>query len=152
MHYRQITPADLPTIFDIRVRTWHNSHGGEELKRMGITHDSVREMMLTTHRGWLAESDGVPVGFVMGDQTTGEMWVIAVLKEFENRGIGRSLMRLVEDWLVSEGCDELWLTTDPDENFRAVGFYQRLGWVDWKIEDGDRFMKKQSEQVIVDDV
>ena len=114
---------------------------------MGITHASVREMMLTTHRGWLAESDGEAVGFVMGNKQTGEMWVIAVLPEFEDRGIGRSLMNLVEDWLVSEGCDELWLTTDPDENYRAVGFYRHLGWKDWRIEDGDRFMKKQSEQV-----
>ncbi len=147
MKYREIKPEDMSAIFDVRVRTWHHPHGAEELERMGITHESVREMLLTTHRGWLAESHAEVVGFAMGNKKTGEMWVIAVLKEFENRGIGRSLMCLVEEWLVSEGCDELWLTTDANEDFRAVGFYKHLGWVDWKIEDGDRFMKKRSEQV-----
>ncbi|MDF1862766.1 MAG: GNAT family N-acetyltransferase [Verrucomicrobiales bacterium] len=150
MNYREITPEDVAAIFDVRIKTWHNPNGAEELERMGITYDSVRQMMMTTHRGWLGESGGAVVGFVMGNKQTGEMWVVAVLKEFENRGIGKSLMRLVEDWLVREGCGELFLTTDPDESFRAVGFYRHLGWEDWKMEDGDRFMKKRSEQVVAD--
>lgn len=150
IQFREIIAEDIPAIFDVRVKTWHNPNGVEELERMGITHDSVRLLMETTHRGWIAEVNGAAVGFTMGNKETGEMWVIAVLEEFENRGIGRSLMRLVEDWLVSEGCDELWLTTDPDENYRAVGFYRRLGWEDWKIEGGDRFMKKKREQVVAD--
>ena len=83
------------------------------------------------------------VGFAMGNRDDGEMWVIAVLKEFEDRGIGRRLLGFVEEWLFAEGWEEIWLTTDPDETFRAVGFYRRLGWRDWKLEpDGDRFMKK----------
>ena len=51
-------------------------------------------------------------------------------------------MALVEDWLWSEGWKEIWLTTDPDESVRAVGFYQRLGWKDWKL-DRDRYMRKR---------
>ena len=58
----------------------------------------------------------------MGNLKTGEMWVIAVLREFEGRGIGRQLLARVEDWLRSEGWDEIWLTTDVDESLRAVGF------------------------------
>ena len=63
----------------------------------------------------------------MGNKETGEMWVIAVLREYEGRGIGRQLLRLVEEWLYSQGWKEVWLTTDPDENFRAVGFYRHEG-------------------------
>lgn len=147
MHYREITPDDMAAIFDIRVKTWHNPNGAEELMQMGITHDSVIEMMRISHRGWLAECDGQVVGFAMGNKQAGEMWVIAVLKDYENRGIGKSLIQLVENWLVSEGCNELWLTTDPDENYRAVGFYRHLGWKDWKMENNVRFMKKQSKQI-----
>ena len=47
------------------------------------------------------------------------MWVVAVLREWENRGIGRCLMRLVEGWLGSEGCEHLWLTTAADGGVRA---------------------------------
>ncbi len=81
----------------------------------------------------------------MGDKKTGEIWVIAVLKEFEGRGIGRQLLHLVKDWLGSEGWKEIWLTTDINESLRAVGFYRHEGWVDWKIEHGDRYMKKVIE-------
>ena len=142
LSYREIAPDDMVAIFDVRVRTWHNPNGAEEMARMGITHEAVIALMGKSHRGWLAEDDGKVVGFVMGDKTTGEMWVIAVIAEYENKGIGRALMELVEGWLIQEGCKELWLTTDPDESYRAVGFYRRLGWEDWKIEDGDRFMRK----------
>jgi ribosomal protein S18 acetylase RimI-like enzyme len=141
--FREIHSDDMPEIFDVRVAAWHNDRGREEMTSLGITHQSVREMMNHTHRGWLCEIDSRVVGFSMGNRQNGEMWVIAVLKEYEGNGIGRRLLRLVEDWLFSEGWDELWLTTDRDETLRAVGFYRHLGWVDWKVEpDGDRFMKR----------
>lgn len=142
MRFREIQVDDLRAIFDIRIATWHNSNGQEELTRMGITLQSVRQMLKNSHRGWLCEIDGRKVGFAMGDRATGEMWVIAVLKAFEGRGIGKRLLGLVEAWLYSEGCREIWLTTDPDESFRAVGFYRHEGWRDWKIESGDRYMRK----------
>ena len=148
--YREIGPDDMGSIFDVRVRTWHNPDGAAEMAAMGITQESVRELMAGSYRGWIAEADGEVVGFAMGNRANGEMWVIAVLEEFENRGIGRALLGRVEDWLVAEGCEELWLTTDPDENYRAVGFYRRLGWEDWKMEGGDRFMRKSKERVLAD--
>lgn len=144
--FREIGSHDVPSIFDVRVATWHHDRGRQELTQLGITPDSVREMLEVSHRGWLCEADSRAVGFAMGNRNNGEMWVIAVLKEYEGCGIGRRLLGLVEDWLFSEGWGEIWLTTDPDETLRAVGFYRHLGWEDWKIEpDGDRFMKKRRE-------
>ena len=52
MHYREMTSEDLPVVFDVRIRTWHNPNGEEELERMGVTQESVREMLLSTHLGW----------------------------------------------------------------------------------------------------
>jgi GNAT superfamily N-acetyltransferase len=78
----------------------------------------------------------------MGDRTNGEMWVIAVLPEYEGRGIGSELLTRVEDWLWSEGWEESWLTTDVDPALRAYGFYLAHGWVDDRIEGGLRYMKK----------
>lgn len=143
--YREIVADDMPSIFDVRVATWHNDRGREEMTELGITPESVREMLKEgSHRGWLCEADGRVVGFAMGDRTNGEMWVIAVLQEFEGLGVGKQLLGLVEQWLAKEGWSEIWLTTDPDETMRCVGFYRHLGWTDWKLEpDGDRYMKKQ---------
>ena len=144
MKIRPIQEDDLPEVFAVRVATWHNAYGAEELTQMGITTASVANLMKTTHRGWLAEDvTGKVVGFAMGNRANGEMWVIAVLKVFEGQGIGRRLLAQVEQWLFEHDWQEIWLTTDPDETMRAVGFYRHLGWEDWKMQDGDRFMRKQ---------
>jgi ribosomal protein S18 acetylase RimI-like enzyme len=70
------------------------------------------------------------------------MWVIAVLPGHIGRGIGGALLEKAEAWLFSEGCSELWLTTDLDTRLRAYLFYKKHGWRDWKIENGLRYMKK----------
>lgn len=145
--FREIRADDIDAIFDVRIATWHNSRGREELNEMGITHNSVREMLIESHRGWLCEWGSEVVGFAMGNRHNGEMWVIAVLRQHEGRGIGRRLLGLVEEWLFANGWNEIWLTTDPDETIRAVGFYRHLGWSDWRIEpDGDRFMRKRRDE------
>jgi ribosomal protein S18 acetylase RimI-like enzyme len=144
--YRELLPSDMDAVFDVRVKTWHNPNGAEELHRLGITPESVVERLQTSHRGWVAEGKGLIVGFAMGNKETGELWVIAVLPAYENRGIGKYLLSLVEDWLWTEDRKEIWLTTDPDETYRAVGYYRRLGWRDWKFENGNRFMRKHSEE------
>ena len=51
MKIREIQPDDMPAIFDVRVKTWHNENGAEEMTRMGITHDSVRALLAAgSHR------------------------------------------------------------------------------------------------------
>ncbi len=140
--YRLIEISDIPALFQVRVATWHNENGARELTEMGITSASVEQQLVSgTHQGWLAEVDGVVVGFAIGNKTKGEMWVIAVLSEFEGCGIGRELITRVERWLFSLGWESIWLTTHLDPDFRAVGFYRSLGWVDWKMEK-DRYMRK----------
>lgn len=141
--YREIQSADMSAIFDVRVATWHHDRGREEMTELGITPEAVRSLLKNSHRGWLAEIDSKVIGFAMGNKDNGEMWVIAVLAEYESRGIGKHLLGLVETWLFEAGWEEIWLTTDMDEAFRAVGFYRHLGWEDWKFEDGDRFMRKR---------
>ena len=111
---REIRADDIPSLFEVRIATWHNDRGREELSAMGITHESVQRLLADSHRGWLCEVESRVIGFAIGDKSNGEMWVIAVLEEYEGRGIGRRLLSLVEAWLFSEGWHEIWLTTDPD--------------------------------------
>lgn len=139
---RLITEQDIDDLFEVRVKTRENLLTREQLSSMGITPASVAQMMQTTHRGWLCEVDNQVVGFVMGNKQTGEMWVIAILPEHENKGIGKALMHHVETWLWEQGHNTFWLTTDIDPTLRAYGFYQHLGWEDWEIRDGCRYMKK----------
>lgn len=138
---RKVTKGDIPDLFAIRIATWENERGAEELAGLGITHESVRAMLGASHQGWIAHENGRPVGFAMANRETGELWVISVLAEYEGRGIGRALMEQAEGWLFAEGWKEIWLSTYLEEHWRAVGFYRHLGWVDWKT-DGDRYLKK----------
>ena len=95
-----------------------------------------------SHKGWLFEEHGEVGGFAMGDSENAELTVMAMLPDHEGKGIGGKLLTRVEDWLESQGCKKIWLTTDINPDLRAYGFYLRHGWEDWKIEHDLRFMTK----------
>jgi GNAT superfamily N-acetyltransferase len=59
----------------------------------------------------------------MADRATGEFLVIAVLPQYEGKGIGGRLMIETKKWLTAAGCTRAWLTTDLDTGLRAYGFY-----------------------------
>lgn len=80
----------------------------------------------------------------MRNHETGEMWVIAVLSEYINKGIGTRLLQLVEKWLWESGCKVLWLNTNIDTQLRAYSFYRKNGWEDERLEGGLRYMVKKS--------
>ena len=143
MKFREIRQADVPALFEVRVATRENAYSLEELQALQITEATVRRKLETTHAGWLCEVDGRVVGFSMADSGTGEMWVIAVLPDYEGRGIGARLLELVERWLWARGWQESWLTTAIDPSLRAYGFYRKYGWEDREIRDGVRYMRKR---------
>ena len=141
MIFREITPSDIQSLFYVRTRTRENTYSVEQLHSAGITEQSVAQKLSSSYKGWLCQVDQSVVGFSMADSTTGELWVIAVLPEFECKGIGNQLMALAEEWLWEMRCDKAWLTTSIDTSLRAYGFYRKRGWVDQKIEDGLRYMQ-----------
>ena len=143
MRFREITTTDVPALFDVRPRTRENAMTIEELKRLGINPQSVTESLGKSTKGWLCEDAGRVVAFSMADSATGEFLVIAVLPEYEEKGVGGRLVALAEEWLAASGCKRAWLTTDLDTTLRAYGFYRKRGWTDWKTERGLRWMELQ---------
>jgi ribosomal protein S18 acetylase RimI-like enzyme len=141
LRFREITAADVPALFYVRPRTRQNALTFEELQRLGINPQSVTESLEKTTKGWLCEDSGRVVAFSMADRATGEFLVIAVLPDYEGKGIGGKLMASAEEWLAASGCKRAWLSTDLDIRLRAYGFYRKLGWTDWKIERGNRYME-----------
>lgn len=139
--FREISEADIPSLFHVRTRTRENAYTLDQLHALGITPASVAERLATSCKGWLCTRAGSVVGFCMADRSVGELWVVAVLPEHEGRGIGAALMGLAEEWLWNSGWTRAWLTTDVDPSLRAYGFYRHRGWTDWKIENGLRWME-----------
>ncbi len=136
---REMTAADLPAFFDLRISTLENAVTMQELEEVyGVTPASLAEGLQSSLRGWLCEDGGKAVGFAMGDQANGEVQVVAVLPRFEGRGVGAALLGRVRDWLFAEGHSEIWLLANPDPAIRASGFYEALGWRPngrWQGED-----------------
>ncbi len=139
--FREITAADVPALFHVRTRTRENALTLGELQRLGIDPQSVTESLMASTKGWLCDVSGQVVAFSMADRATAEFLVIAVLPEYEGKGIGGKLMALTREWLAASGCTRAWLTTDLDTTLRAYGFYRKQGWTDWKIERGLRWME-----------
>ncbi len=139
---RQMQISDLPAASAVRLSTVENAITMEELEsQYGITPQSVAEAMTSHVKGWLCENSGKVVGFAMGDRSNGEVQVVAVLPEYEGRGIGKSLLARVQTWLFSEGHEEIWLLANPDTNTRAYGFYRKLGWrATGTLRDDDEVM------------
>jgi len=141
VQFREITAADVPELFYVRPRTRENALTVDELQQLGINPESVTESLGQSAKGWVCDDSGRVVAFSMADCATGELLVIAVLPEYEGKGVGSQLMALAEEWLAASGCKRAWLTTDLDTTFRAYGFYRKRGWTDWKIERGLRWME-----------
>ncbi|MBD2134827.1 hypothetical protein H6F47_20965 [Sphaerospermopsis sp. FACHB-1094] len=36
--FREMVTEDIPSLFDVRIATWHNDQGHNELAKLGITH------------------------------------------------------------------------------------------------------------------
>jgi ribosomal protein S18 acetylase RimI-like enzyme len=139
MVFREMQQTDIGRCIEVRTLVRENRYSLAALRQEGITEESVAGMLETTHQGWVCEIDDQIVGFSMGDRSTGEFWVVAVLPEYEGRGIGRKLTELAVQWLRANGCNEIWLWTSPDTSTRAYALYRN--WEDCGVEDGKRIMK-----------
>jgi GNAT superfamily N-acetyltransferase len=139
------TPDDIETLFDIRTSVEQNHQSREELSLLGVTAESLAEMLQTRSRAWLCRLEGTAAGFSMADAARATIFALFVRPGFEGRGIGRRLMGEAEAWLFQHGWDEIWLTTGSDESLRAIGFYHHLGWVPAGVlDDGQvRFVKRR---------
>ena len=71
---------------------------------------------------------GSIVAYCFGSRETGEIEVLAVLPDFEYRGIGRELLSRMVRTLAELGHDRLFLACSPLPESRSHGFYRHLGW------------------------
>lgn len=130
MKIRIADEADVPVLFDIRTSVRENHQSREELADLGVTPESITEMMRTSSRVWVAEVEGWPVAFSIADAGEGTIFAMFVRPGYEGRGLGRALMREAEAWLFGQEWEEIWLLTGSDPALRANGFYRHLGWRD----------------------
>lgn len=127
--YRPAQPADVADCIVIRGQTRENAVSVARLAALGITYDSWSESVRSGALPGLVCCDGARIiGYCFGDRATGEVVVLALLPDFENRGIGRQLLNRVVAELIRAGHTRLFLGCSADSASRSYGFYRHLGW------------------------
>ena len=129
LEFRDTRVTDVDALFEVRASTRQNPLSCAELADLGITPGSTADGL---QRGKIVGSvctyQRRVVAFCSGDPQTGEILVLAVLPEYEGRGIGKQLLSRVVARLQHGGARRLWLAAAADPAVRAHGFYRALGW------------------------
>ena len=127
--YRSALPEDAAECVVARGRTRENAASEEWLRSIGVTSESWAENIRSgSLPGHVCIVDGRIVGFCFGVRETGEIQVVAVLADFENRGVGRELLARTSKDLAELGHARLYLGCSPDPASRSHDFYRHLGW------------------------
>ena len=127
--YRSADPGDVDDCVKVRGLTREYPLSVAQLKARGITPESWRrDINEGTLPGHVCLACGEIVGYCFGVKETGEIGVLAVLPEFENKDIGRTLLSMMVRDFSNLGLDRLFLGCSPNPQARSHGFYRHLGW------------------------
>jgi GNAT superfamily N-acetyltransferase len=122
LNFRQAGIADIPAMSAIRLAVKENALSNPAR----ITRQMYEDYLEQLGRGWVAEIDGVVVGFSYAEKADSSIWALFVLPEYEGLGVGKGLLKLAVAWLFSLGNDAVNLGTAADT--RADRFYTAQGW------------------------
>lgn len=122
MIFRETRLTDIPAIQIVRHTVKENILSDPAL----VTDKDCEEFITQRGKGWVCEVDGKVVGFSIVDLKKHNIWALFLRPEFEGKGIGKELHRLMMDWYFDQTHEPVWLGTSP--NTRAEEFYTRQGW------------------------
>jgi RimJ/RimL family protein N-acetyltransferase len=122
MIFREAKTTDIPAIQIVRHTVKENILSDPAL----VTDKDCEEFITQRGKGWVCEVGGEVVGFSIVDLKEHNIWALFLRPEFEGKGIGKELHRLMMDWYFDQTQELVWLSTAP--NTRAEAFYTRQGW------------------------
>lgn len=128
-YFRKALAEDAAECVIVRGQTRQNAFNEEQLRSIGVTVESwAEEIRSGALPGHVCTVDGAIVGYCFGKSATGEIVVLAILPDFEDRGIGRELLSRTVNDLGKHGHSRLFLGCSPYPESRSYGFYRHLGW------------------------
>jgi N-acetylglutamate synthase-like GNAT family acetyltransferase len=128
-HYRPAVPTDAAECIQLRGMTRENPIRAGRLASLGITvASSSKSIEVGEIIGHVCTDSGTIVGYCFGARDTGEILVLALLPDYEDLGIGKTLLSCVVGDLRSLGFNRLFLGCSKNPAHRSYGFYRHLGW------------------------
>ncbi|HEY5479326.1 MAG TPA: GNAT family N-acetyltransferase [Gaiellaceae bacterium] len=118
VHVRPFTEEDRPWAIELMRERW-----GSEVV---ITRGKARDASLL--EGFVAEIEGEPVGLAVYETRGAESELVTLDSLKEGVGVGSTLVAAVANAAWRQECRRLSVVTTND-NVRALGFYQRRGFV-----------------------
>ena len=122
MIYRTAVLSDIPQIQTVRNAVKENSLSDPAL----VSDTDCANFLTLRGKGWVCEVDTKIVGFAIADLEDKNIWALFLDPEFEGRGTGKALHRLMLDWYFKQTKETVWLGTAPGT--RAEKFYLLQGW------------------------
>jgi GNAT superfamily N-acetyltransferase len=122
MVFREATIADITQIQIVRNAVKENTLSNPAL----VSDADCEEFMTVRGKGWVCEVAQQIVGFAIADLQDDNIWALFLLPEYEHKGIGQHLQKIMLDWYFAQGKEKVWLGTAF--NTRAEEFYRKSGW------------------------
>ena len=138
---RSATAADLALINDMHVRSRASACRGQipdhllddrmPATSLALWQERLPRLLGGEGRVWIAESLGVPIGFIcaLAADAGGSVYVnnLHALPEHKGRGAGSALLEDTARWARSIGARRMHLNV-LESNHAAIGFYESRGW------------------------
>ena len=128
MNVREATAADISAMHTVRMSVKENALSNPGM----VTEKDYPGYLFEKGKGWVAEWNGIIVGFCIVDVSDQNIWALFVQPGYEAKGIGRSLHDAMLDWFYDHHDGILWLGTAPGT--RAEYFYTKAGWTNKGIQ------------------
>ena len=126
---RAMRNDDMDAIFRVRTSVVENHMSEEQLREIGITRESIADMLEQGElKGWCALAGDEVVGFSLATASSREVNALFVLPDHSKRGLGQALLDIAVFNLRRIAPGTVRLRTDPA--MPAYRFYLKRGWRD----------------------
>jgi len=124
MIIREARIEDIQQIQIVRNAVKENTLSNPDL----VTDEDCAEFIVHRGKGWVCEINNRIVGFAIADLKEKNIWALFIDPDFEKKGIGRQLHKIMMDWYFTKTTEKVWLGTAF--NTRAEEFYRKAGWAE----------------------
>lgn len=132
MNFREAKIEDIPALSEVRRSVKENVLSDPRK----VTREMYVAYLGESGKGWLCEIEGEVVGFSVASVADMSVWALFVKPAYEEKGIGKRLLRLATDWLFEMNATTITLSTAA--HTRADSFYRKQGWRRGEIKsDGE---------------